>query len=514
MTLVFISIFYPGNPALAQTEGAYRLTDGIISDYQPRIFELPGSRSLMIKHSRYNWDSSWVSMTWFNNDWEVIDQKTHRLTLQLTFVMDAIMLDDGFVMCGVMPSSGGARFIMKTDTSGAIQGIDHPELPLSENIHCLIDRGNNEFTAYSSSPLLYQQNYRMNGNLSTSTYSTQKITASSGYSYQVYRVIEAEPDVDLVGGKINPMNGTGDNNLMMKMNSSGTVWVKSIGFSDYTLEYITSLALEINGNCLFTTYAYSSSTSEVAGVVGVTDSNGNPVWCKKVSIPGGVVALYSAKQVLSGDILVCGTTGTYEGMLLKLTDSGDLIWKRFFPNTAGIVTPFELKRNTFGKISVGGYLGGDSFIWQLDAEGNGCGFIPDDISVLSEITPTVESVPAFSVTSFSPSISPGTFSERNLAPVKTDLCLMTANPEKPLPIEITIFPNPATDLITIQMPADNEKNAVVTVADIQGRIHFQDVFEVRDGMMRIRLNHLDSGIYFLSVSTEDFDNRQKILITR
>jgi hypothetical protein len=64
------------------------------------------------------------------------------------------------------------------------------------------------------------------------------------------------------------------------------------------------------------------------------------------------------------------------------------------------------------------------------------------------------------------------------------------------------------------MPADNEKNAVVTVADIQGRIHFQDVFEVRDGMMRIRLNHLDSGIYFLSVSTEDFDNRQKILITR
>lgn len=505
--------FYPDCQIAAQNEGAFLISDGTISEYQPRIFELPGTRNLMVKYSRFGWDSSWVSMTWFDEEWEVIDQKSHRLTLQLSFLMDVIMLDNGLVMCGVMPSGGGARFILKTDTSGAIIGIDHPELPGSENIHCLIDRGNNEFTAYSSSPLLYQQNYRLTGSLGTSTYSTQKITAPSGFSYRVYRVIEAEPGVDLVGGGINPQNSAGDNNLLIKMNSSGFVWAKSLGFSDYTLEYITSLALMNNGNYLFTTYGYSQVSGEVAGIVGVTDSNGNPVWCKKISIPGGVVALSSAKQISSGDILVCGTTGSYDGMLLKLTNSGDLIWKKFYPNTSGIVIPFELKVNSIDKISVGGYINGDSFVWQLDASGDGCGFIPDDISVLSEITPVVESLPAFSVTSFSPTISQGTFSARNLAPAKTDLCLVTPSSEQRyLNHVITIYPNPTDDYITIETPGFGLINAGIILTDSRGRIHFHNKVKLCDERIDIPVGELYSGIYYISIFIDKDIIRQKIII--
>lgn len=70
--------------------------------------------------------------------------------------------------------------------------------------------------------------------------------------------------------------------------------------------------------------------------------------------------------------------------------------------------------------------------------------------------------------------------------------------------ELRIFPNPGQGDITVEAAISGQRNGQLKVIDLQGRILYHQSINFQGGSIKERLNlrHLNSGIYFLSISTD------------
>lgn len=75
--------------------------------------------------------------------------------------------------------------------------------------------------------------------------------------------------------------------------------------------------------------------------------------------------------------------------------------------------------------------------------------------------------------------------------------------------EITIYPNPATSTVTLQLPNTN-KQATVTVLDLSGKQVLQFKSEKREE--EIDMTTLPRGMYFITVQTDDGVWEQKVVL--
>jgi len=64
-------------------------------------------------------------------------------------------------------------------------------------------------------------------------------------------------------------------------------------------------------------------------------------------------------------------------------------------------------------------------------------------------------------------------------------------------IEISVYPNPTTDLLTINLEASARPSSVLTVTDINGKV-LQQV-EVTNETEQLNFSNYTAGIYFLTV---------------
>lgn len=67
--------------------------------------------------------------------------------------------------------------------------------------------------------------------------------------------------------------------------------------------------------------------------------------------------------------------------------------------------------------------------------------------------------------------------------------------------ELKIFPNPATEYVMVDLQSEEIKDGIIQMYDMNGRLVYNEKFNVIEGPNRIDLADLNSSQYILKVST-------------
>lgn len=84
-----------------------------------------------------------------------------------------------------------------------------------------------------------------------------------------------------------------------------------------------------------------------------------------------------------------------------------------------------------------------------------------------------------------------------------------ANVEKAL--TFAVFPNPATDVVTINWNKLSDTEAKITITDVSGKTVYSNTAKMNDNA-KIDVSSLQAGFYFLGVASEEGHNTQKLVI--
>jgi hypothetical protein len=77
---------------------------------------------------------------------------------------------------------------------------------------------------------------------------------------------------------------------------------------------------------------------------------------------------------------------------------------------------------------------------------------------------------------------------------------------------LTCYPNPARDVMNIQIPSVQDEYVNVKIHDINGRLRSNTSQELSQGRIELKnLTNLESGMYFISVSAKNRSNRGKFI---
>jgi hypothetical protein len=81
---------------------------------------------------------------------------------------------------------------------------------------------------------------------------------------------------------------------------------------------------------------------------------------------------------------------------------------------------------------------------------------------------------------------------------------------------LAVYPNPASENLTVVLDNQNIEQAVVKVSDLNGRIITEQAFEVNKGMQTLELpvSMLNQGIYLVSLESAGYKAVSKIVIAR
>lgn len=96
-------------------------------------------------------------------------------------------------------------------------------------------------------------------------------------------------------------------------------------------------------------------------------------------------------------------------------------------------------------------------------------------------------------------------SHKTISPVSTGI-LNIANK-----IEYAIYPNPATDKVTIQWNSKDVTNAGIIVTDVTGKKVFNTVATTNKDT-ELNLGGLQKGLYFITIQSDNVESTQKILL--
>lgn len=78
----------------------------------------------------------------------------------------------------------------------------------------------------------------------------------------------------------------------------------------------------------------------------------------------------------------------------------------------------------------------------------------------------------------------------------------------------SIYPNPATDQVTLLLDYPQNESVNVTIYNLSGQQVYQNTLNLTKGVnqKQLQLNNLNQGIYILNINNEKFNNSQKLII--
>ncbi len=88
----------------------------------------------------------------------------------------------------------------------------------------------------------------------------------------------------------------------------------------------------------------------------------------------------------------------------------------------------------------------------------------------------------------------------------------TALQEQALAQNFSIYPNPATDRLTINFHGKNPDVLKLRIHDLSGKLVFEDFHPAQKGGITLNLNTFADGIYFLETETQGKTYTQKLMI--
>lgn len=369
--------------AAAQVYRNHSISPGVTRSHRP--IDLGSGNTVYVCDRAFGYDSSRVELLWTDANQATVSAVSHRLVYPLTFLNDAVALDDGYLVAGGNVSSFNTLpFLLKTDLSGAVSWygyFDNFGTFDQDQIVQLLSRGN-AFTAYSYKGGTYDDHiYRVEGVPDGSAYTGQRIGAPA--QFRMYTAMATtDPMRQLVCGTGWP-NATPSNihAMLMMHGGSGSTWMNLYDLGGDYIEDMYGLTPTSDGN--YVACGYVTLGSNFFGVVMKVDPQGDVIWCRKLEDVSGGLSLTAVHELPGGDLLVCGFTAGYIGAMARLDASGMPQWTRWYNDDR--LTRFAMSGSTLLACGARDRI-------ELDANGEGCGFTNVANLTVTTITPTVLSI--------------------------------------------------------------------------------------------------------------------------
>ncbi len=82
----------------------------------------------------------------------------------------------------------------------------------------------------------------------------------------------------------------------------------------------------------------------------------------------------------------------------------------------------------------------------------------------------------------------------------------------PLNIKFSVYPNPASDVLKLQLNNNSNETASIVISDITGKIVLKQNAAAAQGLINISTSHLGTGHYIVKMITRDGEYSQRVLI--
>lgn len=380
----------------------------------------------------------------------------------------------------------------------------------------------------------------------------------------VYSIIKAQDGGYILGGSTRSYGAGSDDFYMVKIDDSGNkVWDKTFGTSQ--IDIGREVAPTPDGGYIFIGYTQSNGYDIM---VVKTSANGTEQW-RKVYGGGQFENGYSVKAVADGYVLL-GTTYSYgngagDAWLIKITDTGIIEWNYMFggpseeegqyvetTNDGGYILVYDASSNSMGDFDIavtkvnsqgieewskligdtekdvvkmvkktadGGYIisgitrsfgliNPDFWLIKLDVAGNESWKKTYGGINHEHCYATKETADGHFVSVGHTQSTGAGMDDAWLIKVTSQGILDV--PEKDHLTDITVYPNPARDLVYIES-SELIKDCSIRITSIAGQKIIEKQFS---NMTRqaIATEGLSKGIYFLHVSSESGEQTTKLVI--
>ncbi|MCB0809537.1 MAG: hypothetical protein KDB96_09690 [Flavobacteriales bacterium] len=283
---------------------------------------------------KFGFDSSYVELMQCDASLAVTNAKAYRLNTPLTFLNQAVQLDDGVLV------SGGSTlpFLMLLDDQGDVSWCDGTNnLGFSQTQLLGLFAEGNDFSVYSYPGGTYSDGvYRFDGNAANGFQTGLLVTTDPGTEFRLYTGAKTPTQqIHLMCGAGYTGSQTGEKQVVLtEVTPSGTTWMKyyDLGATAPQIEDPYTIVPLSDGNYLVVG-ALTTGINQLDGFVMKVDGAGTLQWSRRYAYPGSAVRLSGAIELPNGDLLVSGADQLFNGLLLLLDAGGAVQWAREFLGT-------------------------------------------------------------------------------------------------------------------------------------------------------------------------------------
>lgn len=316
--------------------------------------------------------------------------------------------------------------------------------------------------------------------------------------------------------------------FLLKTDSAGNImWAKTYGEISY--EIGTTVVNSPDGGYFVNGETHSFDSISKAFLLR-TDSAGNTLWVKTYESVSSV-APYSMQQIAGAGFIITGTTFTYntwsslDAFLIKTDSTGNPLWMKTYGKPYdqewGIAVQQSSDGGFFVPVSAADSSGLKMHLIKTDSSGSsGCldanaVLIMDTVSFLTFPFPVQEAlIPVTDTTVTIITTNGGTDST---------ICLSTSvNEITSTGMNVTVFPNPFTEAITISVLFDKPQQVSAAIFDLTGRLIEtipEETTPKTNFSFQWNANSVDAeasggGIYLLKIQSEYFSITKKLLLMK
>ena len=430
-------------------------------------------------------------------------------------------MDNGFILGGRVVDSivGDSKFILiKTDANGNTQWAHtYNSIDNNEEIFSVKETSTGDFVMAG------------NGFVGKVSASGNLIWAKDLKSPSVnllLRSLDLTSDGGVILGGSLDTTGKPSYAYLIKMNGAGNIkWSKIYNsiYNQYEQGYSVSQTADKGFILTGATYYPVAPNTNMNHIYLVkTDSLGNLMWTKKFASDGNDVG-YDAKQTTDGGYIVTAYSTGFVGntlvtsntVLIKTNATGIITWCKYygvFMNTGE--EPASVYVTNGGGYLVSGLTTDNMgypdqfYLLKTDDSGNvNChGYSwPLYDSVYVSVSHTYnQAIATLNLTTATPTIN-----EKHLLCNNIDACTAGVTGLQDVDqkdLQISIFPNPANDILNINDEQNQFQNAIIEIKNYLGQTVFTAPFSDQ-----INISSISSGIYSLTLQSKDKKKTVKVV---
>ncbi|HPE56504.1 MAG TPA: T9SS type A sorting domain-containing protein [Bacteroidales bacterium] len=299
--------------------------------------------------------------------------------------------------------------------------------------------------------------------------------------------------------------------FLAKLNTSDVLWYREYDFGRAS-SLLNDIVVLDDGNIAVTGSVRDGNLTDISNayLMKISQGSGDILWAREIKQENGFYAAgFGLATAENNNIVLCGIANSEEGykaIATKHDESGQIIWeKNYGEGDYGYLTSvLNIDNNAFlfsGFMS----LSGGNYLIKSDLNGssscltNNFDFVLNDLNT-SYYTPDII-LNDLEFDLLSPSFS--------IVPINLDenlICEGTVNiNKKPFTPSPIIYPNPASDMVSIQLPAEN-LNTKVSIAVFNSQlklIHSDNLsIEINNKLIKLNTENFKPGLYIFEVKTE------------